>query len=306
MRHPPVQAAISNDEFKMKDTHRIVAMPDHELMASSEGLGWRSVYAVIQREAAYDSYLDPVNDHLFIFHLKGSVGIQWSMPDHAIDGRVTPGRYDFLPGGEGLGVRLGGSIETMHLYLRRTIVDTVIEEMWGGAELLKLIPIFNGSDPFVEQIAIAIRSALTDNSWTGKLYVEQLSWALAAHLVHSCSPRKPPGVHKSGLSRQQLRRVLEFVEANMDQHLDLDDLSAVAGLHPAYFGRLFKRATNMSAHQFVMQRRLERAKQLLASTSQPIAEVAAACGFCHQEHLTRIFRARSGTTPSAYRKAASW
>jgi AraC family transcriptional regulator len=50
---------------------------------------------------------------------------------------------------------------------------------------------------------------------------------------------------------------------------------------------------------------VERAKRLLESTRQPIAEVAAACGFCHQEHLTRVFRARCGTTPSVYRKSSS-
>jgi AraC family transcriptional regulator len=294
------------EEFRLRDTHQIVTMPNHEMIASSEGLGWANVYAVIQREAAYNSYLDAVNDHLFIFHLKGSVGIHWSTSGHDLDGRVTPGHYDFFPGREGVDVQLDGSIETMHLYLRRSIVDAVIEDMLGDPKQITLNPVFNGSDPLLEQIAVSMRGALNDNSLASKLYVEQLSWTLAAHLVHSSSRRVPASYTYGGLSKQQLKRVIDFIEVNMEKPLDLNDLSRAACLNPVYFGRQFKRTTNMSPHQFVIQRRIERAKSLLATTSQPIAEVAAACGFCHQEHLTRVFRIRCGTTPSAYRRASSF
>jgi AraC family transcriptional regulator len=295
-----------SEEFRLRDTHQIVTMPNHEMIVSSEGLGWANVYAVIQREAAYNSYLDAVNDHLFIFHLKGSVGIHWSTSGHDLDGRVTPGHYDFFPGREGVDVQLDGSIETMHLYLRRSIVDAVIEDMLGDPKQITLNPVFNGSDPFLEQIAVSMRGALNDNSLASKLYVEQLSWTLAAHLVHSSSRRVPASYTYGGLSKQQLKRVIDFIEVNMEKPLDLNDLSRAACLNPVYFGRQFKRTTNMSPHQFVIQRRIERAKSLLATTSQPIAEVAAACGFCHQEHLTRVFRIRCGTTPSAYRRASSF
>jgi len=259
------------EEFRLRETHQIATMPNHEMIVSSEGLGWTNVYAVIQREAPYNSYLDAVNDHLFIFHLKGSVGIHWSTSGHDLDGRVTPGHYDFFPGREGVDVQLDGSIETMHLYLRRSIVDAVIEDMLGDPKSMTLNPVFNGSDPFLEQIAVSLRGALNDNSLASKLYVEQLSWTLAAHLVHSSSRRVPTSYGYGGLSKQQLRRVIDFIEVNMEKTLDLNDLSRAACLNPVYFGRQFKRTTNMSPHQFVIERRIERAKSLLATTSEPIA-----------------------------------
>jgi len=295
----------ASDEFKMQDTHRIVAMPNHEMLASSEGLGWRNVYAVVQREAAFDSYLDAVNDHLFIFHLKGSVGIRWSVSGHQLDGRVTPGHFDFFPGREGVGVQLSGPVETMHLYLRRSIVDAVVEDMFGDPTALKLNPIFNRNDPFLEQIAMSMRTSIADDGVASRIYVEQLSWALAAHLVRSSVPHVPHAIDGGGLSKQQLRRVIEFIDANLGRRLELDDLAAASCLSAVYFGRQFKRTTDMSPHQFVIQRRVERAKRLLTSTTQSIVEIAAACGFCHQEYLTRVFRMKCGTTPFAYRKAAS-
>jgi AraC family transcriptional regulator len=307
MRIQGVRSIDGSEEFRLRDTHQIVTMPNHEMIASSEGLGWQNVYAVVQREAAYESYLDAVNDHLFIFHLKGSVGIHWSTSGHDLDGRVTPGHYDFFPGREGVDVQLGGSIETMHLYLRRSIVDAVIEDMLGGDPgQIALNPVFNGSDPFLEQIAVSMRGALNDDSLASRLYVEQLSWTLAAHLVHSSCRTEPASPAYGGLSKQQLRRVIDFIEVNMEKPLNLQELAAAACLNPVYFGRQFKRTTNLSPHQFVIQHRIERAKSLLATTSQPIAEIAAACGFCHQEHLTRVFRIRCGTTPSAYRRASSF
>jgi AraC family transcriptional regulator len=58
-------------------------------------------------------------------------------------------------------------------------------------------------------------------------------------------------------------------------------------------------------HQFILRTRVERAKRLLANTHIPIAHIAAECGFCHQEHLTRAFRRLTGTTPAAFRAAAA-
>src|SRR5271155_336072 len=287
MNNPLKRSIPASDEFRIHDTHRIVVMPNHQMLASSEGLGWRNVYAVVQREDAFDSYLDAVNDLLFIFHLKGSVGIHWSVSGHQMDGRVTPGHFDFFPGREGVGVRLAGSIETMHLYLRRSIVDAVVEDMFGNSTALKLNPIFNGTDPFLEQIAMSMRTSISDDSVVSRIYVEQLSWALAAHLVRSSVPHVAHAVDGTGLSKQQLRRVIEFIDANLARRLELDDLAAASCLSAVYFGRQFKRTTDMSPHQFVIQRRVERAKRLLTSTTQSIVEIAAACGFCHQEYLTR-------------------
>jgi AraC family transcriptional regulator len=301
-----IVSAGCGEPFSLRDTHQISIMPNHETIASSEGLGWQNLYVVLQREAAYASYLNPVNDHLFVFHLRGSVGIHWATADQDVAGRVIPGHFDFFPGREGLDVNLGGSIETMHLYLRRSVVDAVIEDMLGeDPNEFRLRPVFNGSDSFLEQMGACIRGALNDRSRANALYVEQMSWTLAAHLVRNHCRKMAPASATGGLSQQQLRRVIDFIEANMEKPLDLRDLAAAACLNSVYFGRQFKRTTQLSPHQFIIQRRLERAKTLLATTAQPIADIAAGCGFCHQEHLTRLFRSRCGITPWAYRKAFS-
>ncbi|MGW4601410.1 helix-turn-helix domain-containing protein, partial [Streptomyces sp. NPDC004457] len=81
------------------------------------------------------------------------------------------------------------------------------------------------------------------------------------------------------------------------------DLAEAASLSPSQFTRQFRASTGRSPHQFLLALRLERACRLLRAGTDPIAEVAVACGFSHQEHLTRVMRARLGTTPAALRRS---
>jgi AraC family transcriptional regulator len=103
------------------------------------------------------------------------------------------------------------------------------------------------------------------------------------------------------LSERRLRRVVDFIETNLDRDPSLAELAAVSGLSPVYFARQFRRSTGLAPHQYLLRARIERAKRLLSLGELPIAGIALDCGFCHQEHLTRAFRKFCGTTPAAYR-----
>jgi AraC family transcriptional regulator len=92
------------------------------------------------------------------------------------------------------------------------------------------------------------------------------------------------------------------METNLSESIALGDVAAVTGLSPSRFARRFKSAMGAPPHQYLMSMRVERAKRLLLQR-EPIAEVALACGFTHQEHLTRVFRRFTGSTPAGYRKA---
>lgn len=105
----------------------------------------------------------------------------------------------------------------------------------------------------------------------------------------------------SGLSPMQLRRVLLFVEQNLDDDLSLATLAAVAGLSPSHFARRFKAALGEAPHRYVLARRVNGAKRLLLETEMPLAEIAAAAGFSSQAHLTGIFGRAVGVTPGVYR-----
>jgi len=125
--------------------------------------------------------------------------------------------------------------------------------------------------------------------------------ALRHWLALPSSPAKRPHL-KGGLSPAALQRVQVYVEANLGEAMPLQDLAARAALSPFHFARAFKTSMGVPPRAFVEGRRLERAKQLLAETPQPIADVAVATGFGTQSRLTTVFKRHTGFTPAAFRR----
>ena len=98
-----------------------------------------------------------------------------------------------------------------------------------------------------------------------------------------------------------LQRVREFIETHLEKNLGIPELAAVTGLSKFYFARAFKQSVGMTPHEYVVQCRVRRAQELLASTDLPLSEIAVAVGFADQSHCARRFREHVGMTPSRYR-----
>ena len=104
------------------------------------------------------------------------------------------------------------------------------------------------------------------------------------------------------LAKPKLRAVLEYIHEHLDAELCLDRLAGLAHLSPYHFARLFKNSTGLPPHQYVIARRIERAKELLRERERlPLAEVAAEVGFACQSHFTRHFKRLVGVTPKRFR-----
>jgi len=105
-----------------------------------------------------------------------------------------------------------------------------------------------------------------------------------------------------GLLRWRLRRVLEYVEANLSEPISLPNLAAAAGLSRMHFAAQFRTATGSRPHDFVMRRRIERSQELLRDPALPLVEVALSVGFQTQAHFTSVFRGQVLETPGRWRK----
>ena len=97
-----------------------------------------------------------------------------------------------------------------------------------------------------------------------------------------------------------IRKALAYMDTH-DQHVSLADLATVAGISQSHFRFLFKQRVEISPHQYVMARRMEKAKRLLRETTMPLAEIAIEIGYCDQSYFTRCFRRQVGVTPRIYR-----
>jgi AraC family transcriptional regulator len=160
-------------------------------------------------------------------------------------------------------------------------------------------------DPFIEQVAVAINRELGAETSSGRLLIESLGRSLSAYLVHRYSelpvrPARPPSARR--IEDRRMSRVLEFIDARLDQSFTVAELASVACMSHAHFARAFKATTGQAPHAFVSRMRLELAKRLLDDGRRPLADVAFAAGFSSHANFSRAFRNATGITPGEYRR----
>lgn len=175
---------------------------------------------------------------------------------------------------------------------------------WSPISEVELLPSFSQPDPLISGIGLTLKSVLEAGSFSDRLYVDLLTTALVTHLLRRYSVQKQiPELTFQGLSKYQLKQVTDYIEHHLDQDLTLSKLAAIAQISPSYFSALFKQSTGLAPHQFVIQCRIERAKQLLRQGKVSIADIAHELGFTHQSHLSRHFKRLVGVTPKTFLKS---
>ncbi len=164
-------------------------------------------------------------------------------------------------------------------------------------------------DPLLTQIALALWRELEQSAPAGNLYAQAAAQLLAVHILrHYASSAlglrvKPHPRHK--LTERQVQQLQEFIQTHLHEQLSLETLAQQVGFSPHHFAQLFRQVTGTSPHQFVLRQRLDRAEWLLQETELPLAQIASACGFAHQSHLTQVFKRHLNRTPHAYRQDSS-
>jgi AraC family transcriptional regulator len=114
---------------------------------------------------------------------------------------------------------------------------------------------------------------------------------------------RSPAVASQQKGGRQIGKAIDFMEARLESALDLKTIAEAAGISPSHFARRFRATVGKAPHQYLIQIRIDRAKRLLSESDKGIAEIAFACGFASQEHMTRRFKRSCGLTPAGFRKA---
>src|SRR5262249_17991729 len=160
--------------------------------------------------------------------------------------------------------------------------------------------------PRLRATMLAIDAELTSDDAGGPLASESLGNVLAVHLIrHVLAPRQTVRGRDGTLPRGRLRAVVEYIEEHLDASPTLEQMPAVARVTAYHFARQFKAATGLPPHQYVILRRVERAKQLLqGGNGFSLAEVASHVGFSDQSQFSQHFKRLVGVTPGQFRMSA--
>ena len=104
-----------------------------------------------------------------------------------------------------------------------------------------------------------------------------------------------------GLACLQMGVVTAHIEANLERRVRVADMARIAGLSVTLFTRAFRASFGQSLLAYIVQRRLNRAMEMMLNTREPLSQIAVACGFCDQSHFSRHFHNRFGITPHVWR-----
>jgi AraC-like DNA-binding protein len=136
-----------------------------------------------------------------------------------------------------------------------------------------------------------------------QLFADHLTLAVATHVASRYGGMAPMSRGtRGGLAPWQMRRAKEILAANLDGGVSLAEVARQCGLSIGHFSRAFRQSLGTTPHQWLVQRRLDAAKDLIRSCRMPLSNVALSCGFADQSHLTRVFTREVGASPAAWRR----
>ena len=162
---------------------------------------------------------------------------------------------------------------------------------------------FQVRDNELEALSWAMKREMESAYPSGRLYLDGLALAVASRLLarHS-SVAKQIEEQNQGLGGRRLKQVLSFIADQLAEDLSLEQIAIVAGISASHLNALFRISMGTPVHQYVIQRRVDRAKTLLMRNGLSMAEIALAAGFAHQSHMARHMRRVLGLTPRALKR----
>ena len=293
-------------EFSGKQTHGIGQWAGNQVLAQSGGRGWRNVYAALATVNSWSGTLDPVRNYCVAFCLNRPARLRRVVVGEGETGTavVTPRQFLVIPAHQASEWQRQGASEMLMLYLRHDMVENVSNEVFDR-EGVQIEPRLGATDPLLEQLALSVLQTLRQpEPMDTALYVDGLALAIAAQLVRAHSRHaaaRPRDDRIRARGARGLSRLREFIEESLDQDLCLEALAREAGVSMYVLPRAFQQHFGVTPHQYVLGRRLLRARALLSDTDLPIAEIALETGFSSQSHLATTFKRCIGVTPNAYR-----
>ncbi|MBD2020408.1 helix-turn-helix transcriptional regulator [Leptolyngbya sp. FACHB-36] len=260
----------------------------------------RSVY-----QAPSDRVSNPrVPEHRISLHIAGDDYLERRLDrGKLLCTPTSPGMFNFVPAHREVESLWLNQVELLSIYLPPTLLEqTAIESCDRLPKEIELIDRFAIRDLFLEQLVHQLRTELEYGNSSDRLYIESIQTVLAGHLLrHHCSAKVVTASMSGGLSKSKLHQVIDYIENNLNHDINLTELARVAQVSPYHFGKLFKQTMGSTPHQYVLKRRTEQAKILLADAKLSLAEISQVLGFCDQSHFTNVFRRYMQLTPRQYR-----
>ena len=286
---PPDLAALAPGPFKLLHSRRPSEQPGVLLE--------RYLYAPGERsDVSLDWHL------IVLLRSASNRGVQAEPRGGWVPFTNTRGAMAVLPAGCGPAVRLATSCDVTVYGFAPTVLKRFREEL-DQPRPPELDYIAATRDGDLLALLNMLDRELGLGEPSGRLYADSLAFALLTRAVALSSHQaRTLSFAASPLHVRAQERLFEFIKENLHRNLGLEDLALQVGYGRGHFLKTFRAAAGTSPHQYLLDRRVERAKAMLKKTRTPLVEVATACGFSSQSHFSSEFRRRVGISPGRYRR----
>ena len=279
-------------------------------VAQSEGDVWKDVdVQIFTRPVQEDEILVPaVAEPLLVWVIRGEANIEereltgpWEQSKaRAGTFYLTQTDTPYLMRWQGKG---NTCFEVLHLYLGLELVDRAAMSLNLTSSRIRMQDVSGGEDAFISGILSGLIAEMQSSVIANPLFVNGLLESLTVHLLRQYADTKAKiKLRSTLLPTWKLRRVLDHMEAHLAEPFDLDCLAALCGMSRFHFSRSFRTTTGQTPSGWFMQRRVQKASEMLRKTNVPIIEIALEIGYESPSHFAQVFRRVTGVSSRDYRK----
>ena len=201
-------------------------------------------------------------------------------------------------------VRNRGQVDWVHYHVPRALLDAFTDD--AETTRIRSLACTHGSvDPVLYGMTLMIVPLLESPQRLSDLFLDHFRLLFCAHIAHTYAQSSEGLVkHRGGLAPWQRRRATELLAGHLDGSVKLVTLAHECGLSVSHFARSFRKSFGTSPHRYLIQQRVEKAKQLMCKSTTPLSQVALETGFPDQATFSRAFKALAGNSPGRWRREA--
>ncbi len=281
-------------------------LPNLPVLTSYQS-SWRNIHLAHHRQPAWELPEIQNPQHVLVLPLGcHSVEVscvsegRWSSTQ--FDGNdYTSGHIQIFPAHVPYSGSWSRNVEFIHFYLEPAFISQIAYESINPDKVEFLLEL-KKADRLLHQIGLALKADLELDGGNG-FYADSLATALSAHLLKHYATRKHVfRSYDDGLPKDMLNVAINYINAHLGENLSLAAIAAELHISQYHFCRMFKQSTGMSPHRYLMQQRVEKAKQLLRKPEGKVTDIAEDCGFANHSHFAKYFRRYTGVSPTQFRK----
>jgi AraC family transcriptional regulator len=223
------------------------------------------------------------------------------------DGRVLPGMLQVSGPGDKVRAIFRGPYDMLHLHVSQALVADCLGQTCGIEEpdKVRLVDPRFSQDPVIERLGHVLLTAHDAGAAFGETYAEGVGIAILMRLVDLSTNSGRASGKRGGaaLPRWRIKRAVDYIEENLGEPITLGKMAEATGLTRMHFAAQFRAATGIRPHEYLLRKRIERARDLLLTSEMSLVEIALSVGFQTQAHFTTIFKRFVGETPHRWRCA---